>query len=294
MKQNFEELMKNNWDQAAEVRKIVTAFENDSVACIVYPDGEIDLSPLGVANYWSYIDYVSFKNWKNRGNCSDVEDFLNKISYSEIKKKAETDIDSFILLIEIIYTFYLLYEKGKDIIFKKSKNSELKELLDDNLRHMHYRAEYDKEKEIVHIAPINPELERDDEILKPKNLKAEIKEYNSPQTRGNLKRKREILFNLGNEYEPKVKQLEKIYPTLEDSISFLLNKMNVRHNNKELGKYYCEKAATLTSFEQELIYDRLYNLLLLAFAIFESQSQLDYVVTLKQMSKKNKNEGDNK
>ena len=68
----------------------------------------------------------------------------------------------------------------------------------------------------------------------------------------------------------------------------------MRHNNKERGKYYCEKAATLTSFEQELIYDRLYNLLLLAFAIFENQSRLDYVATLKQMCKKDKDEVEKK
>ena len=177
---------------------------------------------------------------------------------------------------------------------KKADISKLKKLLDDELNNLQYRADYDEEKELVHIVPINPIIDQEDAILTPKNLKEEINEYKDQLTRGNLKRKREILFNMGNEYEPKVKQLEKIYPALEDAISFLLNRMNVRHNNKERGKYYCEKAATLTSFEQELIYDRLYNLLLLAFAIFENQSRLDYVATLKQMCKKDKDEVEKK
>ncbi|MBR0425412.1 MAG: hypothetical protein IJK01_04735 [Clostridia bacterium] len=296
MKRSIEELTKNGWNQERAVRNIIDSFENDKVSCYVNKDGSLNFERYAIFGYRELIDYWLFSDWKGRGRCEHFDDFLKAVSYESLKKKAAVDLDSFLLLIEVVYNCYMIVDNVQlnEEKMKKADISKLKKLLDDELNNLQYRADYDEEKELVHIVPINPIIDQEDAILTPKNLKEEINEYKDQLTRGNLKRKREILFNMGNEYEPKVKQLEKIYPALEDAISFLLNRMNVRHNNKERGKYYCEKAATLTSFEQELIYDRLYNLLLLAFAIFENQSRLDYVATLKQMCKKDKDEVEKK
>ena len=296
MKRSVEELIKNGWNQEKAVLNIIDSFENDKVSCYVNEDGSLNFERYAIFGYRELIQYWLFSDWKGRGRCECFDDFLKAVSYESLKKKATTDLDSLLLLIEVIYTCYMLVDNVQlnEEKMKKADISKLKNLLDDELEFFQYRADYDEEKELVHIVPINPVIDQEDAILTPKNLKEEINEYKDQLTRGNLKRKRETLFNMGNEYEPKVKQLEKIYPALEDAISFLLNRMNVRHNNKEPGKFFCQKAATLTSFEQELIYDRLYNLLLLAFAIFENQSRLDYVATLKQMSKKDKDEVEKK
>lgn len=296
MKRSIEDLVESHFNQTETVAEIIYSFEHDNVACLVNKDGSLDLSEFSLIDYRSLISHALFSNWKGRGKCVQFDDFMKAVSYESLKKKAATDIDSFLLLIEIIYNCYMLVERAElnDKKAVKADISRLKKLLDSALETLHYRADYCEDKELVKIIPIAPEVLQDEMILTPRNLKEEIAEYTSSSASRNLKRKREILFNMGNEYEPKVKQLEKIYPDLEDAISFLLNKMNVRHNNKEQGKYYCEKAATLTDFEQELIYDRLYNLLLLAFAVFENQSRLDYVKRLKQMSKKNKDEAEKK
>ena len=295
MKRSIEDFTRAGWNQERAVYNIIDSFENDKVSCYVNKDGSLNMGRYAIFGYKELIDIWLFSNWKGRGRCESFDDFLKVVSYESLKKRATTDLDSFLLLIEVVYNCYMLVNNVQlnEKKMKKADISKLKDLLDDELDNLQYRADYDEKKELVHIVPINPVIEQEDAILSPKNLKEEIREYSDPLTRGNLKRKREILFNMGNEYEPKVKQLEKIYPKLEDAISFLLNNMNVRHNNKEHGKSYNDKAATLTDFEQELIYDRLYNLFLLAFAIFENQSRLDYVATLKQVSKK-KNEGDNK
>lgn len=53
--------------------------------------------------------------------------------------------------------------------------------------------------------------------------------------KGDLQTKKDILLAIGADLEPKRKQIQEIDKNLEDGIFYLLNNLNLRHNNKSKG-----------------------------------------------------------
>ena len=68
---------------------------------------------------------------------------------------------------------------------------------------------------------------------------------------------------LADKFEPTRNELKKINATLESNIGYLLNKMNIRHNNKE-GKRASKYVAGISDEELEKWYDETYQMLLLS------------------------------
>lgn len=65
------------------------------------------------------------------------------------------------------------------------------------------------------------------------DIAIKIVQYNSYLLKGNLDRKREILLALSNEFEPIREEFKKINKKLASNCGFLLNKLNIRHNNND-------------------------------------------------------------
>lgn len=169
MKRNIEDLVEAHFNQTQTVADIVYSFEHDYVACLVNKDGSLDFGEFSLLNYKRLISYSLFSEWKGRGRCASFDDFLKVVSYESLKKKAPSDIDSFLLLIEMIYNCYMLVEKAQlyEDKVKKADISRLKKLLNSALESLHYKAEYDEEKELVHIVPITPEASKSEMALTP-------------------------------------------------------------------------------------------------------------------------------
>ncbi len=106
MKRSIEELTKNGWNQERAVRNIIDSFENDKVSCYVNKDGSLNFERYAIFGYRELIDYWLFSDWKGRGRCEHFDDFLKAVSYESLKKKAAVDLDSFLLLIEVVYNCY--------------------------------------------------------------------------------------------------------------------------------------------------------------------------------------------
>lgn len=88
-----------------------------------------------------------------------------------------------------------------------------------------------------------------------------IIEYNHYLLRGDMERKKEILKRLADSLEPKREELAKIDKNKTHDFFFMVNNMNVRHNNCDMSdvKHYQKEFATLSVKHQEGWYDMIYE-----------------------------------
>lgn len=113
-------------------------------------------------------------------------------------------------------------------------------------------------------------------------LAYQIVKYNHNTLKGDIARKKEILLKLGSELEPKRKQLAKINDALESDIFFVLNNLNLRHNNRSIeDKNYKEYTAQMRKNKLEEWYDELYQMMLLAFLELEQVERNQKIDELK-------------
>jgi len=119
------------------------------------------------------------------------------------------------------------------------------------------------------------------EIVDP-SLSYKVLEYNHHSMKGDLERKRTILLALADRLEPRRSELKNIDKTLESNLFFLLNRMNIRHNNVETdGKF----VSNMNNEELENWYDETYQVCLLAFLELDN---VERNVRIKELKEKNK------
>ena len=216
-----------------------------------------------------FVDTFCFEDWKNRGHCIDLDDFLECIGYTEYLDKAIYDsVDDFLVLIEIIFNCWQMaeiYLKQNEEIRCYKNFYHLHDVMVECLSRYNHKAVYDEEKEQVLVIEDRPEITAAAEIVKPE-LALAIVRYNHHSMRGDIAQKKSILLALGAELEPKRKTLSGANSKLEDSIFFMFNNLNLRHNNCSKGdKYYKEFVANMDDDVLEGWYDELYQMILLAF-----------------------------
>ena len=97
------------------------------------------------------------------------------------------------------------------------------------------------------------------EIVESK-LAYEIIQYNHHLLKGDIEKKRRILKVLADKIEPMRTEFKKQQKNkeLESDIGFLLNNMNIRHNNLE-GKNAVDYVKELSDEELEEWYDETYQ-----------------------------------
>ena len=120
------------------------------------------------------------------------------------------------------------------------------------------------------------------EIL-DKNLSYKVIEYNHNSMKGNLEKKKGILIALADKLEPSRKKLKQINSTLEDQLFFMLNNLNIRHNNTEQGsKEYKKYVADMEQETLEKWYDETYQMCLLAFLELDNVERKSKIEKLKK------------
>ena len=113
-------------------------------------------------------------------------------------------------------------------------------------------------------------------------LAYQIVKYNHYTLKGDISKKKEILLKLGSELEPKRKQLSPINSQLETNIFFMLNNLNIRHNNRsKKDKNYKEYVAKMKKNKLEEWYDELYQMMLLAMLELEQVERNQKINELK-------------
>ena len=115
-------------------------------------------------------------------------------------------------------------------------------------------------------------------------LADEIIRYNHYLLKGDLESKKEILIRIAAALEPMRTELKEANKTIEKDLFFLINTMNVRHNNCDPRdeKKYCKEFDALSLSEKESWYDEIYQEALMAFLSLEQQKRERKIAEFKQ------------
>lgn len=286
MRNSIFDIVTKNIDMASDTRRLITLFEDERlVSCI-------ENVKIGIKQEKRYVDYTlyrfinfyCFNNWKGRGRCIALQDFLDTLRYELIKSQSVRYIDSFISLIELIYNMWNLaglFITENPLVAPIGNFLHLKNLMDDILKQYNHTVYFDKQTECTYVIEDKPEVTAACEIV-PQNLSLDIIKYNHRTLKGNIELKKQILVNLGAEIEPQRSYLKSINNKLEDYIFFALNNLNIRHNNRQEGsKSYNEHVSNMSNDELEEWYDELYQMILLAMLFIDNKSRSEKFKQLK-------------
>lgn len=185
---------------------------------------------------------------------------LTANKFSEYNKLTLDDMFNYFELISNM--IFLLFDNA----YYELKNYELTEyanIIFSNIRNILERYGYkyilQEENKIVYIVKISEEATAVAENYE--DIAEDVIEYKRFSLNGNLKRKRELLYNLSNKFEeirPNLNQ--NCQSELVKDIGTILNGLNIRHNNKNE-----EYVSNLSDDELEMWYDKAYDTMLLAF-----------------------------
>ena len=211
------------------------------------------------------VDEYCIRDWKYRGRCTNCDEIRERlvITYEDIKlyyRNQNTVLNYLEYLANLIWLCNTKYLRGQEDF--DAKYQYLQENVKGLIEDMGYEAKIVESEERVLLVEKSAAATAVAEIS-PLELSNKIIEYNHFLLKGNIEEKRKILLALADKFEPVKNDLKKVDSILEDNISYLLNKMNIRHNNKE-GKGASEYVANLSDEELETWYDETYQMLLLS------------------------------
>lgn len=280
MRKSIFDIVAESIDMESEANRLVTMSSEERVLVI-------DSYPY--KTLFDYVDEYCFKEWEQRGHFVDVDDFLEALEYEDLKEEATHDVDALLTLIELIYNFWELShnqfndgEKGYRLQWC-GNYYHLKDVMDNVLGQYNHVAYINEEQECVLIVEDKAEVTAVAEIMPTPALAVDVVRYNHRTLRGEIELKKKILLAMGAELEAKRKKLHTINSTLENDIFFMLNNLNIRHNNKSKGdKNYKEYVAKMRKDRLEKWYDELYQMLLLAFLLMDNTKRVEKVKELKE------------
>lgn len=280
MRKSIFDIVAENMDMESEANRLVTMSSEECVLVVnTYTDETL----------FNNIDAYCFKEWEHRGHFVDVDDFLEALRYDDLKEDATHNVDALLTLIELIYNFWELSRKQFHDTKKGYKLEwcgnyyHLKDVMDDVLSQYNHVAYINEDQECVLIIEDKSEVTAAAEIMPTPALAVDVVRYNHRTLRGEIELKKKILLAMGAELEAKRKKLHTINTTLENDIFFMLNNLNIRHNNKSKGdKNYKEYVAKMRKDRLEKWYDELYQMLLLAFLLMDNIERVEKVKGLKE------------
>lgn len=267
MRKNIFEIVKENESLERDIKRIIRLLKDEKII--------FDGSSIVDDDYtlFEFVDKFCFIDWKNRGHCIDLQDFLMGMGYQEIETMAPYNETYMLLFIEIVYNFWELARKkiNKSTFKYFSDFILLINITNDILGNLNYKAFYNKAQEQVIVIEDKPEVTAVAEIVK-EPIALNVIKYNHHTLKGNIELKKKILLAMGADLEPKRKQLKTINSTLEDNIFRMLNEFNLRHNNIDLqdNKNYHADVAALSVQQLEEWYDELYQMILLAYLALDN------------------------
>ena len=228
-------------------------------------------------------DLNHFKKWEYSYACDDLEDLKMELGliYDENGFCPQNDIEA-IKFLQFAVNMAVYAEtkikeddysnvRDKNDFFEIFKNRFMYILSKINQK----AVEHPKENYYL-IVPCNDKTKRCADLQTDVNVAFLFYEYTSSLLKGNIDRKRRILKELSNVYEPIIKTNKKLYPNgpvhdIFDKLGQILNNFNIRHNNSDpkIKGYYKPELDNFTQREYEEIYDACYDLILNATLLNE-------------------------
>lgn len=288
MRKSIFDIVSESIDMNSEIRRILAMARREDVLCV---------DKYSYFTLFDFIDEYCFIEWECRGHFINVDDFLEALDFGNLEKSATFDVDSLLTLIELVYNFWNLSHKQFDDNDKYYQLQycgnyyHLKNVMDDILEQYNHIAYINEKEKCVLVIENKEDVTAVAEIL-PSTLSLDVIKYNHRSLNGEIELKKSILLKLSNELEPKRKELEKINKQLSQDIFFMLNNLNIRHNNRsKKDKNYKEYVAKMKKDSLEKWYDELYQMILLAFLLLDNVNRIPQVEELKTKLSEEKDNG---
>ncbi len=230
---------------------------------------EVDTYYIDYGSYsmCKYINEYFFKNWSKRGRNISIDDMFTSLNIRDRNGLKENTIENLLLYIEVIINLISISNIERNHK-NMSHNANIYNLLNNNiytlLEDLNYETKELSDNQIVIVEK--------DSILSAvaetnKNVADNVIEYRRFILKGKINEKREILNLLANEIEGLKQEFKSTtYSNLMDDVQFMLNNLNIRHNNKD-GKYKKQYVIDLPEKELEDLYDLTFDMILSIFTI---------------------------
>lgn len=211
-----------------------------------------------------------FREWEYRGTYLSLQELRDDFGLdvenfafgSNISRKISED--RFFLFCELIANLGFAFSDRLDQHKLYDKYEAVFSTIELDLAKMNYSIRELATYQRI-VVETNPAATAVSEIVEP-DLSDKIIEYNHYLLRGDLAKKREILRAFAHKFEAINPALKQCNASLEDKASYLLNTINIRHNNKERSsKYYKPFVEKMSDIDLEHWYDETYQTLLFAF-----------------------------
>lgn len=226
---------------------------------------------MGQHNY-TLVDLINrhFIKWEHRGTNTQLSEIINELDLPNYKSCKFNNNFSFyqdLTCFDMFNYFELIASLLKFLADNHSTQLETwlltnyVETIIENISTVLEKFGYEMQNSGDQIIIVKISEEATAVAENYEDIAEDVIEYQRHSMQGNLKRKRELLYNLSNRYEEIKANLQaNCQSLLVNDIGTILNGLNIRHNNKN-----SEYVGDLTDIELEDWYDKAYDTLLLAF-----------------------------
>lgn len=285
-RKNIFQIIESKRDITQEVLRLNSLLNNEK-GISIYKETSSVLPPqfYKSSRVEDFVDSYIFKLWKCRGTCVSLEDMAETLGIEDMFTDEDYSEENILIYVEYVANVLFLATKvrlaEKYSYYLNDSYVATRENLDNLLGWMNYERRVFEKKEQVLIVRKSAATTAVAEIVE-ENLSYQIVKYNHHSLKGDIESKKAILLALGSELEPKRKDISEINKRLADDIFFMLNNLNLRHNNRSKSdKNYKEAVAKMRKTALEDWYDELYQMLLLAFLELDNKERSERVSELK-------------
>lgn len=229
---------------------------------------------------WKYnANYLSFKELRDQLKFTFVRDGYYDVPSGHIK-----DANDFFDYCEMIINMIVLLPE-EEAEYHENNVNEIIRLIDYDLNSLNHKIRKIDDKYL--IIQKDATVSEVVDIVKVSLAKI-ILEYNHYLLKGDLEKKKNILVKIANALEPQKSEIKAINYQLFKDYFYLINNMDIRHNNcdsSDTSNYnaYFDK---LTIEEKEEWYDEIYQMSLLIFLLLENRNRTKKISDLKSKYKR--------
>lgn len=234
----------------------------------------------------------AFRNWKDRRNYTSFDELRNYIGFSYLRDQKNrylciptstiNGIDDFLLYCEMILNLCISIMADYGSSYNHERVITIIDTMIYDLEKINHEIHKDEKGRVI-IVQKNAATTAVVDIVET-DLGDAIIEYNHHLLKGDIEAKKTILKKIADALEPKREALKNADKTIEKDFFYMVNNMNVRHNNCDPAdaKNYNEKFASLSSEKQEEWYDEIYQEGLMAFLCLEQVERKAKIDAFKQ------------
>ena len=262
-RRNFAEVLKNaQVDILKEYDRLFTLCtesKNDKLSFTQYCEARFEILPF-------------------KGTCITWKDFIITHNFIFERQPKNFDINYLINYCEFIYNI-AIHNKEPNRFVSYSGDRIIRQI--NEIKDKIGYTKITNEGIIILVPKSQPAIVVAEMLPSPLSYK--VIEYNHHSMKGNLARKQATLKLLADQLEPKRDTLKSLNKSLEDDLFYLLNNINIRHNNTDSDSTkYKKPVADMSKEELEKWYDKTYDLCLYAFMTLDQKNRNAEIKELKE------------